>query len=203
MNTRQKLSAGLLGLGFILALLPFNGSKSLSARPLTVLSAITTGNFYFSVDQVAKFIVTNDSTVRLIDVRSPGEYNSFTLPGAMNLPYPEFLNKEPSSYLGKGELKNILFSNGDIDAGYALALAAGMNYKNVYIMKGGLNEWFGTVMESQFSGERITPRENALFETRTQAKRLFTAMNSLPDSLKAKLLESKKLEAKKLDGGCE
>jgi hypothetical protein len=28
-------------------------------------------------------------------------------------------------------------------------------------------------------------------------------MNSLPDSLKAKLLASRKLEAKKLDGGCE
>jgi hypothetical protein len=32
---------------------------------------------------------------------------------------------------------------------------------------------------------------------------MFTEINSLPDSLRMKLLESKKLQAKKLDGGCE
>jgi hypothetical protein len=32
---------------------------------------------------------------------------------------------------------------------------------------------------------------------------MFTTLNSLPDSLKAKFLESKKFSAKKLDGGCE
>ena len=38
-------------------------------------------------------------------------------------------------------------------------------------MKGGLNEWFNTVMNSSFTGERISARENALFETRTRAKK--------------------------------
>ena len=70
-------------------------------------------------------------------------------------------------------------------------------------MKGGLNEWFNTVMNSRFTGERITARENALFETRTRAKKMFTEMNSMPDSLKMKYIESEHLAAKKLDGGCE
>ena len=35
-------------------------------------------------------------------------------------------------------------------------------------MKGGLNEWFNTVMNSNFTGDRISARENALFETRTK-----------------------------------
>jgi hypothetical protein len=58
-------------------------------------------------------------------------------------------------------------------------------------------------MNSSFSGERISARENALFETRTRAKKLFAEMNSLPDSLKMKYVNSKHLAAKKLDGGCE
>lgn len=203
MNTRQKLSASLLSLGLMLAILPFNGNRSLIVRPSKVISAVTAEKNYLTADQVARFIVSGDSTVRLIDVRSPEEYKSFTLPGAINLPYPEFLIKDPSAYLGNEDVKNILFSNGDFYSGYALALANGMNYRNVYVMKGGINEWFSSIMNSRFTGERITPAENALFETRTRAKRLFTEMNSMPDSLKAKLLTSKKLEAKKLDGGCE
>ena len=74
------------------------------------------------------------------------------------------------SYLNNPNITNILYSNGDFDSNYALVLARGMNYKNVYIMKGGLNEWFNTVINSSFTGERISARENALFETRTRAE---------------------------------
>lgn len=68
---------------------------------------------------------------------------------------------------------------------------------------GGLNEWFNTVMNSSFTGERISVRENALFETRTRAKKMFTEINSLPDSLKLKFIKAKHISSKKLDGGCE
>ena len=69
--------------------------------------------------------------------------------------------------------------------------------KNTYVMKGGLNEWFNTVMNSSFTGERISARENALFETRTRAKKMFTEMNSLPDSLKVKFIQTKHIDCKK------
>ena len=114
-----------------------------------------------------------------------------------------FFNTDLSAFFGKGDSKNILFSNGETFASYASILAKGLNYDNVYIMQGGMNGWFTTVMNSSFTGNLITARENALYETRTRAKRLFNEMNSMPDSLKAKLLASKQLEAKKLDGGCE
>jgi hypothetical protein len=58
-------------------------------------------------------------------------------------------------------------------------------------------------MNSTFTGEKISARENSLFEVRTRAKRLFTEINSLPDSLKQKFYDTKHMEAKKLDGGCE
>ena len=70
-------------------------------------------------------------------------------------------------------------------------------------MKGGLNEWFNTVMNSSFTGDRISARENALFETRTRARKMFTEINSLPDSLKRNSLNQNNLQRKKLDGGCE
>jgi rhodanese-related sulfurtransferase len=203
MNPRQKFSAGLISVGIILALLPLSGSRSFTVKPQRLLSEIMDNSISFTVDQVARFIVTEDSSVQIIDVRSPEEFKAENIPGSINLPYKKLLDTDPATLLNNGKSKNIFYSNGDIDANYAVTITRGLNLKNTFVMKGGLNEWFNTVMNSSFTGDRITARENALFETRTKAKNLFTEMNSMPDSMKLKFIQSKQLAIKKLDGGCE
>jgi hypothetical protein len=58
-------------------------------------------------------------------------------------------------------------------------------------------------MLSEFRGNKITPRENALFETRYKARRLFNEWNSMSDSLKAGFYKAKKKKERELVGGCE
>jgi rhodanese-related sulfurtransferase len=203
MNARQKYSIGLVCIGLILALLPLSASRSFTVKPQKLLSEVMDQNVYYNVDQVAKFVVTEDSSVQIIDLRTPEEFRAFNIPGSINIPYAKFLDTDPGSILNNGKQVTIFYSNGDINSNYALAIAKGLNLKNTFVMKGGLNEWFNTVMNSNFTGTRITARENALFETRTRARNMFNEMNSMPDSLKMKFIESKHLAAKKLDGGCE
>jgi rhodanese-related sulfurtransferase len=203
MNTRERYSAGLLCLGLILALLPLSGNRSFTVNPQKLITEISEQKSAFSPDQVARFIVSEDSSVQIIDLRSPEEFRSFNIPGSVNIPYKEFLTTDPGSILNNKNMRYILYSNGDYDSNFAMVFAKGMNIKNVYVMKGGLNEWFNSVMNSSFTGERITARENALFETRTKAKKMFNEINSVPDSLKRKFFDAKHLAAKKLDGGCE
>ncbi len=203
MNTREKISVILLCLGLILALLPLSSSISFNVRPGRLMSELLDGKTYYSVDQVARFLVTEDSTVQMIDLRSPEEYRSVNIPGSINVPYDELLNNDPGRFLNNGNVKNIFYSNGDFDSNYALTIAHGLNYNNTYVMKGGLNEWFKTIMNSNFKGEKISARENSLYETRLRAGKMFTEINSLPDSLKVKYIEAKHIAAKKLDGGCE
>jgi rhodanese-related sulfurtransferase len=203
MNTREKFSVGLLSLGLILALLPLSGSRSFTVRPQKLLSEVLDNNTYLTVDQVAGFVASEDSSVQVIDLRSPEEFRKVNIPGSINIPYNKLFETDPSTILNNGKKRNIFYSDGDFDSNYALAVTRGLNIKNTYVMKGGLNEWFEKVMNSSFTGERISARENALFETRTRAKRMFSEMNSMPDSLKLKFIESKHIAAKKLDGGCE
>jgi rhodanese-related sulfurtransferase len=203
MNTRVKFSIILLGLGLILALLPLSGSRSFTVNPKKLLSEVLDNSTYFTVDQVAKFMVSEDSSVQIIDLRTPEEFRTLNIPGSINIPYSKLLDNDPGSFLNNGKARNIFYSNGDFDSNYAIAFERGLNFNNTYVMKGGLNEWFNTVMNSNFTGERISARENALFETRTRAKRMFNEMNSMPDSLKIKFIQSKHLAIKKLDGGCE
>jgi rhodanese-related sulfurtransferase len=202
MNTREKFSAALLCLGLILALLPLSGSRSFIVKPHKLLSEVLDNNTYFTVDQVARFITDEDSSVQIIDVRTPEEFKAVNLPGSINIPYNKLLDTDPAIFIINGKNKIIFYSNGDYDANYALAITRGLNLKNTTVMKGGLNEWFKTVMNSNFNGNRISARENALFEARTGAKKMFIEMNTMPDSLKLKFIQSKHLTAKKLDGGC-
>ena len=203
MNPREKISAILLGLGLILALLPLTGNRSFTASPEKVLSDALDKNSYFTVDQVARFIASEDSSVQLIDLRSPEEFVALNIPGSVNIPYSRFIEIAPGTILGTGSLRYILYSNGDIEANNAYVIAKGLKIKNVYVMEGGLNEWFRTVMNSRFSGDRISARENSLYENRKKAGQIFTEINSMPDSLKKKYFEARHMAAKKLDGGCE
>ena len=203
MNLREKTSIVLLSLGLILAFLPRNANQSMVIRPEKLLSEVLDESSSFTPDQVARFVVTEDSTVRIIDLRSSKEFIALNIPGSINVPYNEFLSNGPSLYISNGNIKNIFYSNDDLAASYVLTISKGMKHKNVFVMKGGLNEWFNTVMNSSFKGEKISARENSLFETRTRARKLFTEINSMPDSLKTKYMEAKHVAAMKLDGGCE
>ncbi len=203
MNIRRKYAVLLMSLGIILALLPLSGNRSFTVKPKQLLPVVNNSELAFTADQVARFIVSEDSTIQLVDLRPSEEFREFNIPGSVNLPYKDLLNTDPANLITNPDTRYIFYSNGVFDANFALVIAKGMNYNNVYIMNGGLNEWFNTVMNSTFTGNVISARENALFETRTRARRLFTEINSLPDSLKQKYYEAKHLETKKLDGGCE
>ena len=199
----KKISVLLIALGVLLLMLPGSGVYSFTEKPAKMVSSVIKDDPYFSVDQVAGFVVNEDSTVQLIDLRKRSEFESFNIPGAINVPFDEFFKMHPETWLYDNTIRYIFYSNDDTNSSYALVLARGLGYNNCYAMKGGLNDWFEKVMNSKFSGKRISPRENALFETRLRARRFFTEINSLPDSLKLKYAESRRQAEKELDGGCE
>ena len=203
MNAREKFSTILICFGLIIYFLPITGNRSLTSKPQKLLHEVLGDNIYITPDQVAGFVISEDSSVQIIDLRTPEEFKEANIPGSINIPYGKLLDNDPALILNNGKTKNIFYSNGDFNSNYTLTIARGLGFNNTYVMKGGLNEWYNTVINSSFKGKKISARENALFETRTRAKKLFTEMNSLPDSLKMKFIESKKIAVVKLDGGCE
>ena len=187
----------------MMAFLPFNTARSFQLKPDELLSKSVSDDIYISVDQVARFINNEDTTFQLIDVRDAEQFKACNIPGSINIPFNDFSDSKWEVYLNQKGLKNIYYGNGNQTASYAWTISTGMGYGNNFVMKGGLNEWYKTVMLSQFEGVNITPRENALFENRFNARKIFTQINSLPDSLKKNYFNAKHLQASKLDGGCE
>jgi sulfur-carrier protein adenylyltransferase/sulfurtransferase len=203
MNTRVKISIILIILGLILAMLPSPASRILSTKPERLLALLKDEKSWVTADQVARFMVSGDNNIRIIDIRTDAEFRRMTIPGSINIPYDDYLKKNPASFLAAGDMKNILCSNIEMEAANAFLIARGLNFNNTYILKGSVNEWVNTVINNSFSGDKITARENALYETRLRASQMYTDFNNLPDSLKQKFFESRRLATKKLDGGCE
>ena len=203
MNARIKYSLLLVGIGVIIAFLPFNATKSFRLKSDELLATAVSEEGYFTVDQVAMMVNREDSTLQLIDLRTADQFREFNIPGSINIPYIELLSPVWEGTLNQKEVKKIFYGNTEQTANYAWTLATGLGYKNCFIMKGGLNEWFSTVMFSRFEGEQITAAENALFENRFAARRTFTQINSLPDSLKGQYFKAKRIKQMKLDGGCQ
>jgi len=203
MDARIKYSVLLVGVGIILAFLPFDASNSFRLKADELLNRSVSEEMYFTVDQVARMVNSEDSTVQIIDLRNAEEFKACNIPGSINIPFSDLLNPMWEPVLNQKKVKNILYGNGDQTANYAWTIVTGLDYPNNYVMKCGLNEWFKTVMLSQYSGEKITPAENARFENRLNARKTFTQINSLPDSLKTQFFNAKMLKESKLDGGCE
>lgn len=203
MDARIKYSLLLVGIGIILAFLPFNASDSFLLKSDELLSKSASKENYLVVDQVARMINKEDSTIQLIDLREAGQFKECNIPGSINIPFSDLLNPLWEGTFNQKGIKKIFYGNGDQTANWAWSIATGLGYKNNFVMKGGLNEWYKTVMLSQFKGEKITPLENALYETRFNARKAFTQINSLPDSLKSRYFKAKDIKQLKLDGGCQ
>lgn len=202
MDARIKYSVLLVGVGIILAFLPFDAAQTFQLKSNELLARSASDSMYISVDQVARAVNSEDSTIQIIDVRSAAQFRACNIPSSINIPFDDLQNPLWEATLNQKKVKNILYGNGDQTANYAWTIVTGLGYPNNYVMKGGLNEWFRTVMLSQYSGEKITPAENARFENRLNARKAFTQINSLPDSLKTKFFNAKRLNQSKLDGGC-
>ncbi|MFC2137683.1 rhodanese-like domain-containing protein [Bacteroidota bacterium] len=204
MNIRVILSICLLTLSVILVFLPLNQNRKDQPTPFQQLELLSEKEQGVSVDLAARYMNENDSTIQFIDIRTPAEFLECNIPGSINIPYEELLNKEWQGYLNQTAKINILYANGVIKSNLALVLLNGKGYTNNDVLKGGMNEWFTTVMnEEEFIGERLTARENSIFENRRKARMLFTEINNAPDSLKNTFLKAKIIEESKLDGGCE
>lgn len=202
MNVRIQITALLVGMGILLAFMPNSSTKTFKLKPDVLLSKAASDEIYFSVDEVARFVNTEDSTIQLIDLRSAEEFRKCNIPGSVNIPFEELLNQNYAVYFNQENVRIVFYGNSDQLANMAWTIATGLGYENSFVMKGGLNEWYKTVMLTNFEGERITPRENALFENRYKARDIFNQINSLPDSLKTRFFDAKRLQQKKLDGGC-
>ncbi len=139
---------GLLALllGAALIFLPVKDNSKIQS-PEFLLLEINDNTRLISTDELAELIINEDPSLLPVDVRSEAEFNKFTIPGAVNIPLEKLLDEENAFFLEMDGMMKVFFSNDDWYANQAWMIAKRQGLKNVYLMKGGLNQWTETILQ--------------------------------------------------------
>ena len=165
---------------------------------------------YISTDILADRIVNQDPVLLLIDTRTTEEFEKYTLPNAINIPLSQILNKELNPYLNQDIYDVILFSTDNFTADEAWLIGNRMGYERLYVLEGGLNAWFQTIIEPKLPKETMSREAFELYSFRKAAGKYFGVANDTleiePEIKKIsppkKVVTKPKKKKKMPEGGC-
>lgn len=194
----------LIGLAFGLTQLPEKPVR-MALSPEELLTEINNPSRYLSTDLIARRIIEQDPSLFLIDVRTPEEYEEYSIEGSFNIPLDNLLNVEWIDYLDQEGMDVVFYSNSDIYSDQAWTLSIQFGFSNLYVLKGGVNEWFKTIMLPNPPDELGTVVDFNTYSFRKGASQYFGGTPSETQSdvpVKKKQVVVRKKVKKAAEGGC-
>jgi rhodanese-related sulfurtransferase len=138
-----------------------------------LLSAIVEKSRYLTADQVTHRIIENDPTLLLVDLRPTEQFKTFALPGSVNLHPDSLLSKTNFELFNQPGKDKILYANSDLVSEKAWLLCLRYSMSRVYIMKGGMNEWFNTIIKEKAVSGTPSSADLDLLSFRKAARQFF------------------------------
>jgi rhodanese-related sulfurtransferase len=169
MKPLKLLALFVIPMGIIIAAVPPDRVKHFRLTADELLQEAGAGVQFISPDVVADMLVQKDPSLRLIDVRTPEEFEAYSMPGAINVPLSNLLADEYTDILNQDAYMNVLYSNGSVYANQAWMIARQLGYENNYVLEGGLNYWFGNILSAQAPSQTSPNEEFALYDFRKSA----------------------------------
>ncbi len=194
----------LLVLGMVLVLLPQREHKA-DAGPEALLSELSTNLRFLNPDLIAERMVNGDPSLLLIDVRSSSEYEQFSLPGAINIPLDSILSETYKEVIGQEGMDAVFFSNDNTIAGRAWILSRRTGAENIFILEGGLDQWFRNFFTSTPPPETASAAEIELHQFRMGVRQYFAGGEiqvSQPEASGESLQLKPKAKKSAAEGGC-
>jgi rhodanese-related sulfurtransferase len=145
MQVRIILSYTLLLLGLILLFFPQRKFPASEIPPDLMLEKIMEKDHYYSIFKVSHLLKNKESQMQLVDIRPEEEYLKFSLPGAVNIPLKQILDKKWESFFVDNTHDIVFYCHGEMDAAKAWYLCTQVGYPDTYVMQGGLNNWFRNI----------------------------------------------------------
>jgi rhodanese-related sulfurtransferase len=206
-NTRVILAVVYIPLAFILAFAPIKTNKPNILSSDELLEEVNSSVQFTTPDVVADRIIQKDPFLQLIDVRTPEEFEKFSLPGAINIPLSKLLSEEYVDLLDQSDYTNVFYSNGTVSSSQAWILTRMNGYENNYVLMGGLNYWAETIMNPEAPPSTSPDEELAKYNFRKGASQVLgggasasEAGQSILSAPKPIIKKSKK--KKRVQGGC-
>ncbi|WMI66750.1 rhodanese-like domain-containing protein [Aestuariibaculum sp. YM273] len=209
-NRYQILAVILVILAGGLLLLP-KYDKQEGIRSKQLLSHAISPERYISTDQLSHILISQDPSFILVDVRDESSYNSYALPNAINIPLPKLLDEDSLTYLNQDQFDVVFYSNDTFLADQAWMLCDRLGFKNLHVLKGGLNIWYTTIINPTKPNETMPEADFKLYATRKAAsmyygvaypdQNLGAELPTVPTTPK-KVITVEKKKKRKAEGGC-
>jgi sulfur-carrier protein adenylyltransferase/sulfurtransferase len=155
-----------------LVLLP-KYQKHEGIKPEELLSNTISPERYMTTDRLAHILINQDPSFILIDVRDEKSFASYSLPNAINIPLEKLFNEDSEGYLNQNQYDVVLFSNDHFYADQAWILCNRLGYKNMRVLKGGINEWYATIINPLKPADNMPVTDFELYATRKAASMFF------------------------------
>ncbi|MFD0835868.1 rhodanese-like domain-containing protein [Mariniflexile aquimaris] len=192
-----------------LVLLP-KYQKNEGIKPDLLLANAISLERYISTDQIAHKLISQDPSFILVDVRDEASFKSYTLPNAINIPLKKILDNDSARFLNQSQYDVVFFSNDNFYADQAWILCNRLGYKNLRVLKGGMNTWYNTIINPPKPTEDMPEEAFKLYDTRKAASMFFGVF--YPEQVKPVEVVKPKIVPKKIitvekkkmpvEGGC-
>jgi rhodanese-related sulfurtransferase len=209
MKPLKWLALFIIPLGLVIAAVPPNTAKPYKLTADQLLAEANTRTQYVTPDVVADMIVNKDPSLQLIDVRSQDEFEKYSLSGAINIPLTDLLSEKYTDILNQDVKMNVFYSNGTVTANEAWMLTRQLGYSNIYVLEGGLNFWFDSILNPQEPASTSPDEEFAKYDFRKSAGAVLGgggAIQAQADQLSAASSPKPAItgapKKKKVAGGC-
>lgn len=206
----QFLAVLLLVLSGGLLLLP-EIQKHEGLSPQNYVKNMLSTERYISTDELADRIINQDPTLLLIDTRSSEEFEKYSLPNAINIPAEEIFDPENNLYLDQEVYDIVLYSNDHFFAEEVWMLGNRLGYQRLYVLRGGLNAWFNTIIKPAYPEQTMARDEFERYNFRKAAGKYFgVAMDTIEiiakvkkaPAPKKKVVPKPKKKKRMPEGGC-
>jgi len=205
MNSRIILASFIVPMAMIIAAVPSNTTRQYKLTAQELLQEAISYEPYVHPDNVADMLVQQDPSLQLIDVRTPDEYDKFSLPGAVNIPLSEILSEKYVDFLDQDFKTNVFYSNGTLKSNESWMITRQLGYENNYVLQGGLNYWAETIMNPIPPSSTSPDEEIAKYNFRKGASMALggAVKNSTANAaIPAKPIITSRKKKKRVAGGC-
>ena len=202
MDIRVILSIVFISFGSIAAMIPVKQTSSVKLNADQLLRETKLETYKISVDELADALINQDPSIQLIDVRKPEAYEEYHLPGAVNIPIDSLFDEDWLPYVDQIARRNIFYCNGSTWSSQAWILTKQMGINNNFILRGGLNEWFDTIINPEQPPADAPSEDWDVYQSRLAAKQYFTGAKAATpknDVIKTPIPRKQK---KRVQGGC-
>jgi len=181
--------------------------------PTDLLMNINSSERFISTDQLADKIISNDPSFIVIDLRDEDSYKQYSILNAINIPFKNLMEEASINYLNQDQYDVVLYSNDHFIADQAWMLCNRLGYENLFVLDGGMNAWYKTIINPTKPTENMAMSAFNTYDFRKAASMYFGVGYPEPIFVEAKKPVTKRKAPKKVipikkkkkyesEGGC-